>query len=295
MKKALMLSMIVAAPAMAGLEIKDEKGKHLDVVSDGKVLVRYMYEHDTSTKETHHATYKPYLHVFDAEGKKPITKGAGGKYPHHRGIFIGWNRIGCEGKKYDRWHMKGGDIVHQKFSKTEVKDGVAHVTSITHWLDENGKPILEEERSFAVSEGKHGGRIFIDFQSKLTPVKGDISLKGDPEHAGVHYRPADAVDKKKTKYVYPKGVTDVKKVKDMAWAAENYTLDGKEYGVLHMNHRDNPKGTKHSAYRDYGRFGAFFEKDVKKGESLTVRYGFVIFDGKLPGQDQLQKIREEWK
>ena len=91
------------------------------MVSDGKVLVRYMYEHDTSTPEKHHETYKPYLHVFDTEGKKPITKGAGGQFTHHRGIFIGWSKTKANGKSYDRWHMKGGDIVHQKFLKQEVQ------------------------------------------------------------------------------------------------------------------------------------------------------------------------------
>ena len=86
------------APLAAQLEIKDTKGKHLDVLSGDKVLVRYMYEYDTSTDEKKHATYKPYLHVFDAAGKAPITKGPGGQFTHHRGIFIGWSKLGFNGK-----------------------------------------------------------------------------------------------------------------------------------------------------------------------------------------------------
>ena len=92
----------------AALEFRDHEGSHLDVVSDGKTLVRYMYGYDPSTPESLHKTDKPFLHVFDADGKKPITKGPGGQYTHHRGIFIGWNRIKVAGKSYDRWHMKGG-------------------------------------------------------------------------------------------------------------------------------------------------------------------------------------------
>lgn len=281
-------------PCFGALEFKDAEGKHLDVLSDGKVLVRYMYEHDPSSDERHLATYKPYLHVFDAEGKAPITKGPGGQFPHHRGIFIGWSKIGFGGKTYDRWHMKGGDIVHQKFSAKEVRDGVAVFTSVTHWMDGNEKPFIEEERTFTITEGAHGGRALVDFQSKLSPVRGDIALKGDPEHAGIQYRPANEVDKKLTKYVFPEGVTQVKGVKDLPWVAENYTLKGQEYGVVHMNHPDNPKGTVHSAYRDYGRFGAFFEKDVKQGESLTVNYGFLIIDGALPSTSKIQKVWAAW-
>jgi hypothetical protein len=44
--------------------------------------------------------------------------------------------------------MKGGDIVHQKFLKQEVKDGTAVFTSVTHWMDESAKPFMEEERTF---------------------------------------------------------------------------------------------------------------------------------------------------
>ncbi|MGJ8695231.1 MAG: DUF6807 family protein [Verrucomicrobiaceae bacterium] len=293
-KFSVLLSGVLALPVFGGLSFVDDEGKHLDVVSDGKVLVRYMYEHDTSTKEKHLETYKPYLHVFDAEGKAPITKGAGGKFPHHRGIFIGWSKIEFGGKMYDRWHMKGGDIVHQKFAKQEVKDGVAEFTSVTHWMDEKGSPFLKEERTFAVSEGTHGGRLFIDFRSKLTPVGGDVFLKGDPEHAGVQYRPADEVDVKKTQYLFPEGVDDVTKVKDLAWAAENYTLHGKRYGVVHLNAPGNPKKTVHSAYRDYGRFGAFFETEIEEGESLVVNYGFLILDGELPGRETVQGVWEAW-
>jgi hypothetical protein len=81
----------------------------------------------------------------------------------------------------------------------------------------------------------------------------------------------------------------VKKVRDLPWIAETYVLDGKIYSVVQMNHPGNPKGTRHSAYRDYGRFGSFFEKEIKKGESLTVNYQFVIVDGVLPDPAVIQK------
>ena len=281
-------------PAGAELVFEDKTGEHLDVQAGGKTVVRYMYAHDTSTPERHHETYKPYLHVFDAEGKKPITKGAGGKFTHHRGIFIGWNKIGFKGATYDRWHMKGGDIVHQKFLERQVKDGVAVSSSLNHWLVKDGEPILDEIRTMRVREGKDGERAVIDFRSRLEAKYGAVSLKGDPEHAGVHYRPANEVDKKKTVYVFPEEGTDPKKVKDLPWVAESYTVDGKRYSVVHMNHPGNPKGTKHSAYRDYGRFGAFFEKDIAKGEVLDVKYRFLIIDGELPPREVIQKAWEKW-
>ncbi|MDE0595679.1 MAG: PmoA family protein [Roseibacillus sp.] len=286
----LLLAAGITSSLAAPVEIKDIEGKHLDVVVHGKTVVRYMYENDISSEARHHETYKPYLHVFDAEGKKPITKGAGGKFTHHRGIFLGWNKLQFNGKSYDRWHMKGGDIVHQKFTKKEVAGHGATFTSVTHWNDAEKKPLLDEERTMSVQEVHGGGvRLVIEFQSKLTATYGDVFLKGDPEHAGIQYRPANEVDTKKTKYTFPEGVSDVKKARDLPWIGETYVLDGKTYSVVQMNHLGNPKGTKHSAYRDYGRFGSFFEKEIKKGESLTVNYQFVIVDGELPDPAKIQK------
>ena len=83
---------------------KDTAGKHLDILRDGKPIVRYQYEYNP---EKRLETYKPMHHVMDAEGKDTITKGHGGQFTHHRAIYIGWNRLGHQGKNYDLWHMKG--------------------------------------------------------------------------------------------------------------------------------------------------------------------------------------------
>ena len=47
-----------------------------------------------------------------------------------------------------------------------------------------------------------------------------------------------------------------------------------------MSHPDNPKDTIWSAYRDYGRFGAFVKPELKNGDSLTLRYRFWGWPGK---------------
>lgn len=295
MIKTLLLALLMPLPlARAALEFQDTAGKHLDVVLDGKTLVRYMYEYDPTTPESLHQTYKPYLHVFDAEGKAPITKGPGGQFTHHRGIFIGWSKIKVDGKIYDRWHMKGGSIVHQKFLKKEVEDGVATFTSVTHWMDHDGKPFLEEERTISVMGMVETARLLIDFKSKLTPTGGEVVLGGDPEHAGIQYRPANEVDRKKTRYLFPDGLKNPREGKDLRWAAETYTLGDQEYSIVHMSSKKNPKGTVHSAYRDYGRFGAYFTKTIPKGESLTVNYGFVIKDGALPEAESIEQLWKAW-
>lgn len=276
------------------LAFEHEIDEHFDVLVNGKVAVRYMHAHDTSTGERTHETYKPYLHVFDAEGKAPITKGAGGQFTHHRGIFIGWNKIGFDGETHDRWHMKGGEIVHQEFTRKEITEDAATFTSRTLWMADKDRPLLAEERTMTVSPGDEGVRLVIDFHSILHAKFGAVSLKGDPEHAGIHYRPADGVDLKATKYWFPADDLKVQQARDLPWVAETYLLNGSKHTVIHLNHPSNPKGTRHSAYRDYGRFGMFFERDIPEGGTLDVRYRFLIIDGEFPGREVANQAWKEF-
>ncbi|NNM28649.1 MAG: hypothetical protein HKO57_03950, partial [Akkermansiaceae bacterium] len=105
----------------------------------------------------------------------------------------------------------------------------------------------------------------------------------------IQYRPADAVDVKKTAYFFPDDDVNLKEDRDLPWIAETYVLDGRTYSVVQMNHRDNPKGTRHSAYRNYGRFGSFFEKEIPDGESLEVNYRFLIIDGPMPARKVIEE------
>jgi len=286
-----------AGAARADFSFKDTPGEHMDVLLEGKPVARYMYAHDTSTKERHHETYKPYLHVLDPADGEPITKGPGGKYTHHRGIFIGWRAVGYKGKRYDLWHMSGGDIVHQKFLEKEAGKDEAVLASLTHWVNAKGETMLVEERTMTFRPPPtDDGIVVVDFVSTLKAADAAADLRGDPEHAGVQYRPHNGVAKNKSaKYVFPEeriNAGNVGKERDLPWAAERYELRGNTYAVQHMNHPSNPKGTRYSAYRPYGRFGAFFEKKIPEGESLTVRYRILVTKGGLPARDTLQKYYE---
>lgn len=304
--------LLLGAPAFAasaGFSFDDRAGEYLDVLLDGKIVARYMDAHDVSTKERRMETYKPYLHVFDAEGKEPITKGPGGEYTHHRGIFIGWRMITFDGKKYDRWHMIGltdkkdpekstkpGDIVHEKFLEQKADADSATFTSLTHWdSDPGAPPLLVEERTFTFHRAPAPARLTIDFTSKLTAANGDVMLDGDPEHAGIHYRPSDEVDREKTLYVIPAENPHPHKDVDYPWVGETYTLkNGKTYSVVEMIHPSDPKEEHWSAYRNYGRFGAFFKQEVKSGQSLELKYRFLIADGEMPPIEQIEKSYDEF-
>lgn len=291
MTKSLVTSAAVVFLALSGqaaeFEIKDTPGKHADITRDGKTLVRYMYARDESSDERKHNTYKVYHHVYDPSGMAPITKGPGGKYTHHRGLFIGFSKLTSHGKTRDLWHMKDTLQTHIEFVKQESSSSGATLSSVIHWATPEGI-IVKELRTLTVHDDGDA-HLLVDFDSQLTAVGSEAKFSGDPEHAGMQYRPHNGVaENKSAKYLFPAEKTNVQKDLDLPWAALSYQLDDATYSVQHMNHPKNPTGTRYSAYRDYGRFGAFPLFEVAENETRTLRYRIRVTKGELPTRDQLE-------
>jgi hypothetical protein len=282
----------------------DNKGEYLDLLFDARKVTRYMYAYDTSSDQRRFETCKPFHHVFNSEGNL-LTNGPDGVhpyvkdrilYPHHRGIFIGWSRLNWEGEQYDFWGMGGGAAqVHQKFSELVAGPVLARSTALIHWTPDpvggkNGQPIVIEQRQTTVFRRADPTVLLLEFRTELKAVAGDVTLGGDPEHAGFHYRAHNDVasggSEVKATYLFHNDGVDPEKDKDLTWAAMSYGLNNQRYCVLHMNHPDNPRPTIYSAYRDYGRFGAFFTHTIKSGESLHLCYRIWIVGGEMPARER---------
>jgi len=290
---------------------QDTPGKHLDLLFDGKGVTRYMYECDASTPEKAKETNKVFTHVFDETGKDFITKGAGGHDPHHRGIFIGWSRLTVGTARYDFWGMGGGTQIHRKFVETSAGPVLGRMVAQIDWVDKQGKTVLTEQRTTTCFRQDAPGLMLMEFATKLTAGGEDILLTGDPEHAGFQFRAHNDVavaagaaggsqtsnkapeDLKTTYEFHADGIkTPGQKLdnnKDLPWAAMCYALRGKRYYVEHMNCPANPKGTIYSAYRPYGRFGAYFVAPIKAGQTLPLVYRVYAAAGTMPAREQLSQ------
>lgn len=284
--------LIALAPksALAEFTFADTAGDHLDVLKDGKPLVRWQYAFDPSTPERLHDTYKPYLHVLDAAGKEPITKGPGGDFTHHRGWFLGWSKITTPGGvSVDRWHMKGGNVIHKKIVSQTPGENTASFTVLLHWQGATEEPILSEERTFTLHAAPAPAYALIEMRSEITALAGETSLNGDPEHAGLQFRPAGNIDRSLTSYVYPKADAEPHTDRDYPWVIENFSLPERRYSVALLNHPDNPKDAPFSAYRDYGRFGGFFHTVVPAGGKSVLKARLLVAEGNSLSPDLVQK------
>ena len=280
---------------------KGRNAEYLDLLFDRRRVTRYMYAYDTSNPQRSFETYKPFLHVFDAEGRNLLTNGPDGvhpylkdkiRYPHHRGIFIGWTKLEFAGNTYSFWGMGGGVVQrHGEFLEQTTGPVLARSRALIHWNDKDGKPIIAERRETTVFRQSGPTILLLDFQTQLKAVRGEVFLNGDPEHGGFQYRAHNDVDagseKVKAAYLFHKDGIDARKDKDLLWAAMSYGLNGRRYCVQHMNHHGNPGPTFYSAYRDYGRFGAFFKQRIDACETLTLRYRIWIGEGKMRRRQEL--------
>jgi hypothetical protein len=277
---------------------KDAAGKNLTLSFAGKPVLRYMYERlDASTPARRAETYKVYHHVFDPAGDKLLTKGPGGLFQHHRGLFYGFNRCSYgKGKKADTWHCNGK--AHQAHKEVEASEAGPvlgrHQVTIA-WNGAAGEEFATEQRELTVYH-LPGGNL-IEAASKLHAVELPLKVDGDPQHAGFQFRASQEVPnktKKQTYYVRPDGV-DVpgkfrnwpgdKTQKNLPWAAVSFVLGDERFTCARLAHPSNPKPTMHSE-RDYGRFGSYFVSQIKdKDETIDINYRFWIQRGEMKVDD----------
>ena len=282
----------------AGFAVKEAPGEHIDIQYDGRNIARFMTARDDSTPELTHDTYKTYLHVIDPldeKGERLLTKGPGGKFTHHRGIYIGFSKMEVGEHKGDWWHCRKDERqAYTKILEQEATDDSLKLVVGVNWV--KGETIcISEKREFIFHKPDDKGAFLIEKTSHLTAVAGDATLKGDPEHAGCQFRPSnDVTGNKSAKYLAAgKAAVGTKGQKDLPWVASTFKFNDQDYLIQHLSDPKLPKGTIYSAYRDYGRFGVYWVDTIPKGETKSYRFGFHIGTGTLPEDEAALQARWE--
>ena len=127
MKQLLVFSLFLSLSIQAAWTVKPAAnpkapGQGLAIAEDGKPVAHFVFGEGQK---------KPFLHVYGAKGELLTNPGVGpdgkdtGRYPHHRGIYIGWRVI--SGGTYDLWHIHKGEIMRVK----EIKSAKAGDNGVT--------------------------------------------------------------------------------------------------------------------------------------------------------------------
>lgn len=294
-------------------KFSETEGKHTDLFLGDRAVWRFINaKHDTTDKDTHDVTFKPFHHVYEpAQGKYLLTSGAypfsdkSMQFPHHRGLFYGWMRISYgDNKKADTWHGRGGEFTQYEKSLSREEGPVLgrEVASIG-WYGQDGILFAEEQRELTAYNLANG--TLIDFASVLSTKLPKVRLDGDPQHAGFHFRATQEVSKNtkgETYFLRPSGKGDKGKevnwdakgqnpaAINLPWNAMSFVTNDKRYTVVYLDNPNNPKDARYSE-RTYGRFGSYFEYDLTPDNPLKVRYRVFITEGELT-QEQCQALSE---
>jgi len=276
---------------------RNEVGKQAELILDDRPVLRYMYEKlDSSSAARHDETIKPYHHVFDPVGNTIITKGPGGQFTHHRGLFFGFNKITYgDNQPADVWHCRNGESQqHVEFISEEAGSVLGRHRVRIEWRGRKDDVFAIEEREMTAYNT--AGGTLIEFASHVTTIGGDIKLDGDPQHAGFHFRASNEVSdktKKETYYLRPDGKGKPGETRnwpaqkqhvDLDWNVMSFVVGGQRYSAAYLDSPKNPKEARFSE-RDYGRFGSYFEYTVTKPKPLAVNYRVWVQRGEMTADD----------
>lgn len=273
---------------------EEKPGQYIDLFYGTRPVMRYMCKpYDNSTERARVETYKVFHHVFDPTGSRIVTKGPGGLYTHHRGLFYGFNKVSYNGKNVDIWHCKGDAYQsHEGVLAKEEGPVLGRHRIAIDWHGVGGKVFAKEQREMTAYSVPGG--ILIEFASRLESVVGKVKLDGDPQHAGFHFRADNEVAAKTQKLTYflrPDGRGKPGETRNwdkrtrkgpvnLPWNAMSFVLGGKRYTVVYLDKPTNPKEARYSE-RTYGRFGSYFEYELTPTKPLEVNYRIWLQEGEM--------------
>lgn len=156
----------------------DAEGEQPELRFAKRPVLRYVAaKFDDSTKEKREATFKVYHHLFDPAGKEVITKGPGGKFTHHRGLFYGFKATyGDKQITADTWHCPppSGDpkkpsleahLEHEKILSSEAGPVLGRHRVQIGWFGRDKERFAVEQRELTAYNVPGG--ILVEFASKL--------------------------------------------------------------------------------------------------------------------------------
>jgi len=272
-------------------------GDSIQLTYQGMPVVQY--EHPVFDSDDIENTKKPFHLLFDPERNMPITKGVGGLFPHHRGVYYGYNKIVAGDREFDVWHAHNGERTEHAGILDEIEGPLfgGHTVKID-WKDTDGEPVLEEERTIRVMRLADNSYI-MDLDSKLTALYEFVELGGDLQHAGVQFRAAQYVadNSETTRFIRPAEWSDYPddeeldetRWENLPWNGMHFMIENNPYTVVYMSHPSNPDNSQMSE-RKYGRFGEFIPYQLAEGETFHLQYRFWVVAGAAPTAEEIEEF-----
>ena len=314
-----------AAAVGRGLRLGRRRRAKPRSLTTASPALRYMHAPlDESSPEARERTIKPFHHVFSPDGETLLTKGPGGLYPHHRGLFFGFNKITLRRRQEVRrvalpqWRIAAARAGAGPRGRRRL--GAGQRVAID-WHGRDGEVFANEEREFAVTPAdarrRRGlaDRLLVarrrpptasrftstairSTRASISAQRRKIARQGAAQNKDkqiyfcaptARARPARRATGITNKPDAPseRGVRQSAVERDV-----RSSLGGERYTVLYLDHPSNPKPARYSE-RDYGRFGSYFVADVTKDMPLNVKYRVWVQPGEMT-VEQCEKMSADF-
>lgn len=227
--------------------------------------------------------FKVYTHLYDPASGRIITGARLPLYPHHRGLYVGWQKVHDNAGTYNFWEVPD---TSQRFAGFAAESEHADLEEAVEaarieWTDSRGGIIVRELRQL---RARWAGlnRIRIDVTSTLSPGgSSPVDLDGNAHHAGCQIRLSSSA----TELKWDRPATATLLGDDIwtgsEWTTAQFKLDGKAVSVMHADDPGNPRPVEYST-RPYGRFGSRFSARLLPGKPQTFHWHIQIGPGAAP-------------
>ena len=222
------------------LERYDEQ---IGISYKGNGLARYNFSRELS---------KPYIYPLIGPTGACVTDDGPKDHVHHRSLWVAHGDV----NGVDVWAEKenSGRIIHNEFLKLTAGPIYAEIIAKNVWVDNEGKPLLDEVRRVRFWKPTNIGW-YLDHETLLKATYGDVIL-GDTKEAGmVSVRMREALTVRRGgRIVNSFGGINEKETwgKRAHWCDYYGTLEGEIVGIAIFDSQENPRHPTYWHVRDYG-------------------------------------------
>lgn len=286
--------------------------KQIHVLANGEHFTSYLYD-TTLMKPVLYPVYSSsQIRVQRLYPLKEV-EGENHDHPHHVGVHFTYGADEeVNGNNY--WQGQQGEtrISHKKVTQKEVQDGKAILGTQSHWVGREGDVVMVEDRTmeFTTDQSERA----IDFTFNLEAQDEKVTF-GDTKEGMFAIRVANWLTEEdgNATYLNSEGEKTSENVwgKRAEWVRLEGSHEGKDIGIVIMNH---PSSVNYPTYwhaRGYGLFGAnplgkfMFEEgrgvedpeplnyEIPAGESGLFKFKMIIYEGHRTA-DQINEAFEDY-
>jgi len=284
--------------------IKAKGKKRIDVLINDRLFTSYRFDDSLD---------KPILLPINSPSDIMVTrgwpilniKGESHDHPHHKGLWFAHRKVNND----DFWldNASAAHIKHIKTTEMTSGTGKAQLSTILHWIDKQGRVLLEEKRDMVFRAETN--QYTIDFDINLRAIAKKVVFT-DHKDGMFAIQAADWLRQSTGcgKFLNVGGKTTAKDIwgKQSKWVCLQGLKNNRTIGIAVFNHPKSFRFPTHWHTRDYGLLSAnpfgrsVYEPGkygtdgpaklkIKAGTKLHFKFLVIIFEGEK-NHEQIEQL-----